>query len=85
MYVRMFSFNDHKEYVIAVCVANFIVHVAILQTRKDNGNLTVLIDTGNVCLFHKNLREVRVSFKTREGVSVILINIRKGECNFPFK
>lgn len=80
----MFSFNNHEEYVLAACVANFIVHIAILQTRKDNGKLTVLIDKGDVCLFHKNLREVHVRFKTKGGVIDILINLRGGECNFPF-
>jgi len=79
----MFSFSNHEEYVLATCVVNFIVHVAILQTRKDNEELTVLIDKGDVCLFHKNLREVHVSFKIRGGVNVILINLKRGECNFP--
>ena len=36
-----------------------------------------------VCLFDENSREVSVSFKTRGDVSVILINLREGGCNFP--
>jgi len=46
--------------------------------------LTVLIVKGSVCQFDENLREVSVSFKTRGDVSVILIDLRGGECNFPF-
>jgi len=81
----MFSFNNNEEYVLATCVANFIVHIAILQIIKDNGKLTVLIDKGDVCLFHKNLRKIHVCFKTRGGASVFLINLKGGECNFPIK
>jgi len=40
---------------------------------------------GGVCLFDRNLREVNVSFKTRGGLTIILINLRGGECNFPKK
>lgn len=34
-------------------------------------------------VFDENLREVNVSFKTRGGVFVILIELGGGECNFP--
>jgi hypothetical protein len=44
----------------------------------------VLRDKGSVNLFYENLREVSVSFKNRGGVSVILINLRGGDCNLPF-
>ena len=44
----------------------------------------MLIVKGGVCQFDENLREVSVSFKTREDVSVILIDLKRGECNFPF-
>jgi len=44
----------------------------------------VLTSKGCVCLFHKNSREVSVSFKTIGNVGVIFINFRGGECNFPF-
>jgi hypothetical protein len=43
----------------------------------------VLRDKGSVNLFYENLREVSVSFKNRGGVSVILINLRGGDCNLP--
>ena len=43
---------------------------------KIDGKLTVLIVKGDVCLFNKNLREVSVSFKIRENVSIILINLK---------
>jgi len=36
----------------------------------------------NVCLFDENLREVSVYFKTRGVVIAILIELRRGECNF---
>jgi hypothetical protein len=42
----------------------------------------VLVDKGGVCVFDKNLKEVSVRFKTREGVRVILINLRRSGCNF---
>jgi hypothetical protein len=45
----------------------------------------VLRDKGSVNLFYENLREVSVSFKNRGGVSVILINLRGGDCNLPYK
>jgi len=44
----------------------------------------MLIVKGGVCLFHKNLKEVSVSFKIRGGVGVILIDLKGGECNFPY-
>ena len=50
---------------------------------KINGKVTVLTSKGYVCLFHENSREVSVSFKTKEGVCVIFINLRGGGCNFP--
>jgi hypothetical protein len=43
----------------------------------------VLIEKGGVCVFDENLREVNVCFKTRGGVSAILVNLRGGECNLP--
>ena len=45
----------------------------------------MLKEEGGVCLFHKNLREDNVYFKTRGGVSALLIDLRGGECNFPKK
>jgi hypothetical protein len=45
--------------------------------------LTVLEEEEGVCLFDENLREINVSFKIRGDVSVILINLRRGRCNFP--
>ena len=79
----MFSFKTKtnkkkKERVIAICVANFIVHVTILQNKKDNGKLMVLIKKGGVCLFDEKLRKNDVHFKTKGGVSVILINLKRG-------
>jgi hypothetical protein len=56
----------------------------ISKRKKVNGKLTVLIEKGGVCLFKKNLREVCVSFKTKGGVPVILVNLKGGECNFPY-
>ena len=49
---------------------------------KLTDNLTVLTKNGGVCLFVENLREISVHFKTKGGVSTILINLRGGECNF---
>jgi hypothetical protein len=43
----------------------------------------MLMEKGGVCLFDNNLREVNVSFKTRGSVSVILVNLKGGVCNFP--
>jgi len=40
----------------------------------------VLTKEEGVCLFVENLREVSVHFKTRGGVSAILINLRECEC-----
>lgn len=45
----------------------------------------MLIVKGGVCQFDENLREVSVNFKTRRDASVILIDLRGGECNFPLK
>jgi len=42
----------------------------------------VLMKNGGVCVFDENLREISVSFKTKEGVSVILVKLRRGERNF---
>jgi hypothetical protein len=47
-----------------------------------NENLMVSIEKGGVCLFDENLRNVNVSFQIRGGVSVVLIDIRGGDCNF---
>jgi hypothetical protein len=35
------------------------------------------------CLLYESLREVSVSFETRGGVGVVLINLGGCECNFP--
>jgi hypothetical protein len=53
-----------------------------LRKKKLTDNLTVLTKKGGVSLFVENLREVNVHFKTRGGVSAILINLRGAECNF---
>jgi len=45
--------------------------------------LMVLMKKGGACVFDENLREVRICFKTRGGVSVILVNLRGGEFNLP--
>jgi hypothetical protein len=47
-----------------------------------NKNLIVSIEKGGVCLFDENLRKVNVSFQIRGGVSVVVIDIRGGDCNF---
>jgi len=44
-----------------------------------------LMEKGGVCVFDENLREISVCFKTRRGISVILVNLRGDECNFPVK
>jgi len=43
----------------------------------------VLRVRGGVCLLDENLREVNVRFKTKGGVSVISIDLKGGDCNFP--
>jgi len=48
-------------------------------------NLTVLIKKRDACLFDENWREVGVYFIIREGVSVNLMELRGGECNFLYK
>jgi len=51
----------------------------IKSEKKFNG-----VNKEGRCLsFDKNLREVNVSFKIRGDVFVILIELRRGECNFP--
>ena len=52
------------------------------KKKKLKDDLTVLTKKVGVCLFVENLREINVHFKTRGGVSAILINIRGGESNF---
>jgi len=42
----------------------------------------MLTNKGCVCLLYESLREVSVNFETRGGVSVVLINLGGGECNF---
>lgn len=44
--------------------------------------ILVLTEKGRVCIFDKNLRKVNVSFKTKKGVCVILIDLMGDECNF---
>jgi hypothetical protein len=56
-----------------------------LSKKKLTEKLTVLEEEEGVCLFDENLREINVSFKIRRDVSVILINLRGGRCNFPKK
>ena len=57
----------------------------VFYKKKLTDNLTVLIKKGGVCQFVDNLSEVNVHFKTIGNVSVILINLRGGECNFLMK
>jgi len=53
-----------------------------IKKKMLTDNLTVLMKKGDVCLFDENLREVGVYFITRGGVSVNLMELRGGECNF---
>jgi len=55
----------------------------IPSKNEVNRKLMELMKKGGVCVFDENLREVNVCFKTRGGVSVILVNHRGGGCNFP--
>jgi len=57
----------------------------VKKKKKVKRKLTVLTCKGGVSLYDENLREVIVCFKTREDVSVILINLRGGGCNYPNK
>jgi hypothetical protein len=51
--------------------------------KQINRKLTPLNRKGYVSLFYENLREVSVNFKIKGGVSVIYIDFRGGECNYP--
>jgi hypothetical protein len=53
------------------------------EKKNVNGKSTVLTWKVGVNLYDENLREVIVYFKTRGDVSVILINLRGGGCNYP--
>jgi hypothetical protein len=51
--------------------------------KNVNGILTVLIQKGGFSLYNENLREVCACFKIRGDVSVILIDLKGGVCNYP--
>jgi hypothetical protein len=64
------------------CFLSDVVNMELSEKkRKINGALTLLREKGSISLFCENLREVSVSFKSKGGVSVFLIDLKGGWCN----
>lgn len=63
---------------------DWVVHemMKMIGEKKVKGKNNSVKKEGRFCLFDKNLKEADVSFKTRDGVKVILKNLRGGDCNF---